>query len=527
MKKTMRYLSIVILAAAGTVMAGCNRLENQDIEETPNQKENIVTLTTQVGFDTADSKALTSDGVKTFEEGDMLSLWYEKAGGGYAKVVSEPLISSDITDGGASASFTFTLADPKENGDVDFYYPASVLTEDGNLNNDALFHQDGSLSSLARDLDWAVYFSSMNGTALPHVTLGNIFTICAYTLLDPSGNNEITQDITGMTIHDGMFTYTVTRAAAEGPIYVALLPTSSATINYTATDGTKTYAKCVTGKTYEQSNLYKLGLKMNEVVGGKFSVSSTKQVYFSKGNLQATTSNLGNTWTWNFAANQWDKVGAAAANNTITSSGTVSANGTVDLFGWSTSETYLGINKTNSNNAEFEGAFVEWGAHADVTKTIGTGWRTLTGAEWNYLISTRETSSGLRFCKAKVGDVFGVILLPDDWSVDYYSLNNANETTARNFDDANINNKMTVEVWNNSLASHGAVFLPTAGQRNGGNAINAPNGQLHYWSSTTGGTDTGTSANANHLRIDGSVVYPNTGAGRCNGFSVRLVYDVR
>ena len=264
-------------------------------------------------------------------------------------------------------------------------------------------------------------------------------------------------------------------------------------------------------------------------ISGKFSVSSTKKVYFSKGNLQATTSNSGSSWTWAFATNQWDKVGAAAANTSITANKTVSTNGTVDLFGWSTGATYLGINKTNNNNAEFEGTFNDWGKHADVIAGtgIGSGWRTLTGGEWDYLFTERSTTSNLRFCKAKIGDCFGVILLPDDWSTTYYDLFDCNETTSRNFADNTINNKISIDDWTNKLEAHGAVFLPCTGQRNGGNVVNAPNGQVHYWSASKGTTDTGSSANANHARADGNGVAPNTGAGRSNGFSVRLVRDVK
>ena len=39
------------------------------------------------------------------------------------------------------------------------------------------------------------------------------------------------------------------------------------------------------------------------------------QVVFSRGNLQATTNDLGANWTWGFAENQWDYIGNAAANN--------------------------------------------------------------------------------------------------------------------------------------------------------------------------------------------------------------------
>jgi hypothetical protein len=126
-----------------------------------------------------------------------------------------------------------------------------------------------------------------------------------------------------------------------------------------------------------------------------------------------------------------------------------------------------------------------------------------------------------------VGDCFGVILLPDDWSSTYYTLKDCNETTSRNFDDTNIHNIISIDDWTSKLEAHGAVFMPCAGQRNGGNVVNAPNGQVHYWSASKGDTDTGSSANANHVRIDGSVVYVNTGAGRCNGFSVRLVRNVK
>ena len=58
-------------------------------------------------------------------------------------------------------------------------------------------------------------------------------------------------------------------------------------------------------------------------LSGAFSVSGTKVVYFSKGNLQATTADNGETWTWGFAENQWDYVGNSAANNAINGNGTV------------------------------------------------------------------------------------------------------------------------------------------------------------------------------------------------------------
>lgn len=62
-------------------------------------------------------------------------------------------------------------------------------------------------------------------------------------------------------------------------------------------------------------------------VDGLFSVSATKKVYFSKGNLQYQAS----TNTWRFATNQWDRIGSG--NSSISSS----YSGWIDLFGWGTS----------------------------------------------------------------------------------------------------------------------------------------------------------------------------------------------
>lgn len=38
-------------------------------------------------------------------------------------------------------------------------------------------------------------------------------------------------------------------------------------------------------------------------IKGKFSVGAGQQVYFAKGNLLATTTDLGTTWSWAFAPN--------------------------------------------------------------------------------------------------------------------------------------------------------------------------------------------------------------------------------
>ena len=75
-------------------------------------------------------------------------------------------------------------------------------------------------------------------------------------------------------------------------------------------------------------------------INGLFTINASgDQVWFSQGNLQAITTDNGSSWSWAFATNQYDKIGNATANTRINGNGTVSDNGTVDLFGWSTSAT--------------------------------------------------------------------------------------------------------------------------------------------------------------------------------------------
>lgn len=206
-------------------------------------------------------------------------------------------------------------------------------------------------------------------------------------------------------------------------------------------------------------------------INGKFTINSNgDQVYFSQGNLQYIGSAA--TPYWKFAENQWDYFG--------TSTGQNSSNSNVDrdLFGWGTSGYNHGaicyqpwsISRTTSDyyaygnsayNLYDQTGMADWGYNS-----ISNGgnkihqWRTLSSEEWNYLLSTRNTASGIRFAKGTVNGVCGVILLPDDWNSSYYTLNSTNNTTVHCS-----KNTITSSDWTSNLESHGAVFLPTAGQR--------------------------------------------------------------
>ena len=252
----------------------------------------------------------------------------------------------------------------------------------------------------------------------------------------------------------------------------------------------------------------------------KFSVSGTQTVYFSKANLMAKFSKAGwmydavdgkNNCTWSFCNYTKMFVGTVSdgANTKINGFGTVSAGGDIDLFGWSKTGTgyynnYYGICNTTTND-NYTGDLYDWGK----TNVSGlTQWKTLTQAEWDYLLglsgsgrtaSTVNSVANARFAIIEVHQTnnystYGLMIFPD-----YYTHPNGNPV---------INNINSTSVVKNNISSFtydewyamqcvGAVFLPMAGQRTGTTVSNCSEtsstviGIGQYWSSTPNGDDEG------------------------------------
>ena len=529
MKKTMKkFLSMAALALVGAVMTGCSSDDSLTGKaQEPAVKNNVVTLTTTVNLGGDGTRALGADGKKTFATGDKIAVIYQNTSDETVKAVSVALTEGDITNEGKSATFTVTLTDPKASSAVRYIYPAAMaaatvetsteVTDDATINYAALASQDGTLTTLASKYDLAVFDGSLtSGATLPaSSTLANQLAILAYTIKNAGGTSDLTGSITRVTVSDGPNTYGVTRTAADGPVYIAIRPTSDATISIMATTGTTTYTKSLASKTYAANNIYKAGLMMTEVpdaIPGMFSTSSSGgKVYFSKGNLQAKiasySSNAATASEWKFADSQYSYIGNAAGNNSF-------AVGTwVDLFCWvgasADNNTYGLITFTSGSQAYHgnaaESLKTDWGTAA--ASSIGTGWRTLTGGgygEWEYLFNERtvngDTGSDHSYTVGqKVNDVLGVVLYPDDYTGAAYT---------------------TGSDWA-TFESAGCVFLPAAGHRYGTSVSNVGSVGL-YWSSTADGTD-----GAYDVYFDSGDVYPAGSDSRYDGFSVRLVRPVQ
>ncbi|MCR4848431.1 MAG: hypothetical protein K5920_06275 [Bacteroidales bacterium] len=219
---------------------------------------------------------------------------------------------------------------------------------------------------------------------------------------------------------------------------------------------------------------------------GLFSVSENLQVHFSQGNLQYQAS----TNTWRFAENQTDYVGEGNANIGET------YDGWIDLFGWGTSGYNHGANAYQpwSNSTHYNDYFAygnvhkslfdengqaDWGYNtiSNGGNTENSGWRTLSREEWEYLMESRTTVSGIHFANACVDGVNGMLLFPDNWDGSF-SIANPDHYSA----DFN-NNIISAEDWT-SLQSAEVVFLPAAGARAEGTQTAYIQTCGAYWSST-------------------------------------------
>jgi len=343
------YLTMAALTLAGAIMAGCSSSDD-GIADTPKQPENtgkVVTLKTTVNLDgdKAGTRALTSDGVKTFAAGETMALAYTVGGLTGTKAVSLPLEGKDIADDGKTATFTFELTEePNKTSPPRYIYPAAMAKDDGTENYEALYtQQDGTLETLAKKFDLATGYGEWADDNLTTVTLTNDLAILAINLKDAAiadGNtSNITSTITGLTISDGTYTYNVTRSAAAGPIYVAIRPTAGATIKVTATDGTNNYVKTLTGKTYEINNGYNVSWLMTNATPLSETTPMTMEA-LTDGNIVVNNPQEGMQYSVNGGA----KISISSTENPKTI--TVEAGDRVQFYGMSTSiESYFNVNK--------------------------------------------------------------------------------------------------------------------------------------------------------------------------------------
>ena len=253
---------------------------------------------------------------------------------------------------------------------------------------------------------------------------------------------------------------------------------------------------------------------VKELVTNAFSVSKGTQVLFSRANLQYHPTND----VWRFAEHQYDIIGED--NSKIARF----CDGWIDLFGWgSADEPY----NASTYTSEYPSDFTDWGTK-NISNGGGRAWRTLTAAEWEYLLVKRPNAASL-FGFGCVNGTNGLILLPDGWEMVkpenltfVPAAENGFENKGSYYQSPGDNygsNTYTLSQWT-AMEEAWAVFLPAAGSRFSKN-VSEVNQKGYYWSATPA-----EDGNAHYIyfRSNG---YSVSGATSVScGYSVRLVRDL-
>lgn len=272
--------------------------------------------------------------------------------------------------------------------------------------------------------------------------------VCWNTEPNPTVANPHTNDQNGL----GHFTSSITGLSPNTVYYVRAYATNNVGTAYGNEFSFRT----------EPESLWPDG-----TLPGLFSVDAIRKVQFAQGNLQYRAS----TNTWRFANTQYDIIGEDNVNMSST------YDGCIDLFSWGTSGYNHGAIcyqpwsiSNNSHNFYAYGNWIynlndqngkaDWGYNPIINGGNQENyWYTLSKYEWNYILFSRETPSGIRFAKAKISELSlnCFLILPDDWDESVFWLTHTNQQNAY-FDSNPINIEQV-----NYLESYGVVLLPAAG----------------------------------------------------------------
>ena len=347
---------------------------------------------------------------------------------------------------------------------------------------------------------------------------------------------------TGFTLRplNAILNFTIGTSRAKYPVEVKLKDNVSLTISRnvtTSSSGLATFAVGVSGttdlnglsltvdgnaitlanssKVLEAGKIYNI-TRIPWSINGLFSVSATKKVVFSKGNLRCMKS--GESWAWSFFSNQYDYYNAYNENNWdkfcwVGASGDL--NSEPDKWGISTSMANSDFGTNDDDKLKSD-----WGYR------IGTGWRTPTNDEWTYLLKTRDGATS-KYGFATVNGVYGIIILPDVFVDPRRNMNDDTDDFVGKATNNTNNYGYDRNVYNSAgwadMEKNGAVFLPAAGDRLGVDFYDAGT-YGYYWSSTA--APTSYFSNAYQMSFgSNSLSIGDNKSSRYYGQSVRLVRD--
>jgi hypothetical protein len=463
-------------------------------------------------------------------------------------------VLSGIGTGANSMTFDGTLTSTPNDGEtLHFFYLGKG--KDGSAISTLDFStQDGTLANVT-DCHIAIGSGTYsNGTINYATTLEMAMSIAYFDVSGFKNTNDVSE-IVYLHGEDVFSTATVDyqngviSGSTKGYIdigksnagkYVAMIPSvQTATVlkfDSNSKTGEITFNRGVQAGKYYVNGSEALSVTANNLpegtATGLFSVSSTKKVRFSKGNLQYIGS--ATIPYWKFADNQWDCFRQTTGQSNDNTSPDIDR----DLFAWGTSGYNHGalyyqpyqINGTNNcyypygnqtGNLYDQTGKADWGYNAILNGGNEENiWHTPSSGDYSCLLIGRTTVSGSRFVLANVANTNGLIIFPDDWDNAIHTFNNINKVRGEAYYEDNI---VSEEEWNNTMEINGTIFLPAAGRTGG---FNEQRG--NYWESDFNKLEYGFCfANAMHFQFFQDTEPPTKNIDVQYGSVFQFCYSVR
>lgn len=416
----MKRISTIILAAA--LLIGMAQCKKQETPVTPNDDGKWVHITMKVG-DGEKYNIYPNSGAVVYTDGDTI---YVGNNGKYIGALEyrDFTFSGDIYSPSTSDYLHFFFVSGLETGDLVAGTTASFTVDISDqwsqlpvisYGHSAQKYTDATATYSCKLENKCGLVKFVPSTATSRlVTVGGMKTTATINFAGSVAPTETTGGINLYSESDAVKWAVLLQQDA--------VPEATVTISgYEASASVPT----ITNNYYNNSGV---GISMTATyptgaINGLFSVSDSKQVYFSKGNLQFVGT------SWQFATNQYDILGSPQS---------------------STRRDYFDYDDY----------------------TCPDGWRNMSQAEWEFVITERSVSNtlfdGARFTLATIGGSYkGMILFPDNYTHPEGTGFVAGTYNATSYYTATI----SLEGWA-KMESAGCVFLPAAGYEHDFDEIN-------------------------------------------------------
>lgn len=400
----------------------------------------------------ANGKVLMDGNVLRWTDGDQIAVWGSDGMGTYTTTnVGEYVTTFNFTEGDDPGDPTYTAIYPASlaQRQAVILLPPVQTSTDGSLQQFPMMARSSNSELVFKNLCGALRLrlqatgKSVVGIELASTT--NQYLWGLYQLNYNSGTPTIAYSAKGG--YEVMLSITNPQDITTAKdFYVSLPPATYGagfTIKIYSSDGNVCTKTITSGHSFriERNGIFTITLNNDNLefvpdagaLNGEFSVSPTKKVRFSQGDLMYTGFGTHSVADGGMAEGTWRFAHTQYVYNSNSSSGSSYATQWISGYGWGTSGWNSGANYympyqtggsysdyypggNPENNLEGPYAYADWGVYNAILNggNQPQQWRTLSSDEWDYLLNQRRGHS-VKWGIASVAGVQSLVILPDSW----------------------------------------------------------------------------------------------------------------